>query len=45
MNAAGTRIFFGNADDAGDADFLGTRMTQMTRIFKIACGNFVINSS
>jgi hypothetical protein len=39
------RGFYWNADDADDADFIGTRMTLMTRILKIACGNFVINRS
>jgi uncharacterized protein with von Willebrand factor type A (vWA) domain len=34
-----TRIFFWNADDAGDADFLfGTRMTRVTRIFYLERG-------
>jgi hypothetical protein len=37
--------FFWNADDADDADFFGTRMTRMTRILKIACGNFVFKRS
>jgi hypothetical protein len=47
----GTRMRIWNADDADDADFLerglgfGTRMTQMTRILKIAFGNFVIKGS
>jgi DNA integrity scanning protein DisA with diadenylate cyclase activity len=42
----GTRIFLGNADFFGNADdadfFLGTRMTRMTRILEIACGNFLV---
>jgi hypothetical protein len=39
-----TRIFFGNADDADDADFFGNADDADDADFKkIACGNFVIN--
>jgi hypothetical protein len=37
-----TRIFFWNADDAGDADFFWNADDAGDADLKIACGNFVI---